>query len=170
MPAAELLGGPVEAVDVGNSPERLEPVSRSFHGRDIFAPVAAALAAGERLADVGDAIGVRDLHGLDLSSARLADGVLKAHVLRWDVFGNVILDARADQLAALGIALGGLVTLTHAGRTHAVRYASTFADVPPGELFIYEDAQQTLALAVNLGSAAELLRAVRDEEILLCPG
>jgi S-adenosyl-L-methionine hydrolase (adenosine-forming) len=169
MPAAEMLGGPVQAVDIGNSPERLQPVSRSFHGRDIFAPVAAALAAGERLADVGDAIEVQDLHGLDLPSARLADGVLEAHVLRWDVFGNVILDARADQLAALGASLGGLVTVTHTGRAHAARYASTFADVTPGELLIYEDAQQALALAVNLGSAAELLQAQRDGEVLLCP-
>jgi S-adenosylmethionine hydrolase len=169
MPAAELLGGPVEAVDIGNSPERLEPVSRSFHGRDIFAPVAAALAAGESLTAVGDAIDVQGLHGLELPSAHISEGVLTAHVLRWDVFGNVILDARAEQLAALGVSLGELVTVSHAGRAHAARYASTFADVPPGELLIYEDAQQALALAVNLGSAAELLQAKRGEEALVSP-
>ncbi len=54
MPAAERLGGVAEAVDIGDSPERLQPVSRTFHGRDIFAPVAAALAAGEPLAAVGE--------------------------------------------------------------------------------------------------------------------
>lgn len=46
MPAAARLAGVSEAVDIGASPERLEPVSRTFHGRDIFAPVAAALAGG----------------------------------------------------------------------------------------------------------------------------
>jgi S-adenosylmethionine hydrolase len=169
MPAAELFGGPVEAVDIGNSPERLEPVSSTFHGRDIFAPVAGALAAGALLAAVGDAMAVRELRGLDLPSARLADGILTAHVLRSDVFGNLILDAAAEQLAALSVSLGGLVTVTHAGRAHTARFAHTFADVPPGELLIYQDAQQTLALAVNLGSAAELLQAGRDDELLVRP-
>ena len=55
MLAAERLGGVVAAVDIGRSPERREPVSATFHGRDIFAPVAAALAAGEPLSSVGDA-------------------------------------------------------------------------------------------------------------------
>src|SRR5207245_2096708 len=52
--AAERFGGAVEAVDIGRSPWRLEPVSATFHGRDIFAPVAARLAAGESLAEAGD--------------------------------------------------------------------------------------------------------------------
>ena len=53
MLAAERLAGVVEAVDIGRSPERLQPVSATFHGRDIFAPVAAALAAGAPLAGLG---------------------------------------------------------------------------------------------------------------------
>ena len=52
--AAEAAGGVVEAVDIARSPFRLEPVSATFHGRDIFAPVAARLAAGAPLAEAGD--------------------------------------------------------------------------------------------------------------------
>ena len=52
--AARRFGGVVEAVDVARSPYRLEPVSATFHGRDIFAPVAAHLAAGAPLGSVGD--------------------------------------------------------------------------------------------------------------------
>src|SRR3954451_6530479 len=48
--AAEHFGGAIEAIDIGHSPHRLEPVSATFHGRDLFAPVAARLAAGEPLA------------------------------------------------------------------------------------------------------------------------
>jgi hypothetical protein len=169
MPAAELLGGAVEAVDIGGSPERLEPVSRTFHGRDIFAPVAGALAAGARLDAVGEPLAVDQLRRLELSSAHLGDGELRAHVLRFDNFGNVILDADAGQLAALGVGLGETLTVRHAGRFHAVRYASTFADVPVGELLGYEDAQRMLALAVNRGSAAELLRAQRGDELVVRP-
>jgi hypothetical protein len=169
MPAAELLGGAIEAVDIGHSPERLEPVSRTFHGRDIFAPVAGALAAGARLDAVGESLAVGQLRRLELASAHLGDGVLRAHVLRFDNFGNVILDAGAGQLAALGVGLGETMTVGHAGRVHTVRYASTFADVPVGELLGYEDAQRMLALAVNRGSAAELLQAERGDELVVRP-
>jgi S-adenosylmethionine hydrolase len=53
-PAAERFGGAVEAVDIARSPHRLEPVSATFHGRDLFAPVAAHLAAGAPLEGAGD--------------------------------------------------------------------------------------------------------------------
>src|SRR5262245_57806542 len=55
-PAIERFGGAVEAVDVARSPHRLEPTSATFHGRDLFAPVAAHLAAGAPLADAGQPI------------------------------------------------------------------------------------------------------------------
>ena len=169
MPAAELFGGAIEAVDIGGSPERLEPVSRSFHGRDIFAPVAGALAAGAVLGAVGEPLAVDELRRLKLASAQLGDGVLRPHVLRWDNFGNLILDADAEQLAALGVGLGETMTVSHAGRNHTARYGSTFADVPAGELLAYEDAQRMLALAVNRGSAAELLGAERGDELVVRP-
>jgi hypothetical protein len=169
MPAAERLGGVSAAVDVGASRERLEPVSRTFHGRDIFAPVAAALAAGAGLGDVGERLPVEDLRGLELPSARVLDGVLATHVLRADGFGNLVLDARAAELAAAGAVAGGLVSVDHRGRSHGARYGWTFADVAPGELLLYEDAQLMLALAVNRGSAAELLGAVLDDELLVRP-
>jgi S-adenosyl-L-methionine hydrolase (adenosine-forming) len=169
MPAAERLGGVVEAVEVSRSPERLEPVSRTFHGRDIFAPVAAALAAGEPLANIGDPLVVERLRRLELPVARLLDGRLTAHVLRADQFGNLILDASPAQIAQAGARLGGTLLVEVSGRVFPARYASTFADVPPGELLIYEDAMRMAAIAVNRGSAAEYLRVGRDEELLVRP-
>jgi len=131
MLAAERLGGVVQAVNIGRSPERLEPVSRTFHGRDIFAPVAAALAAGEPLAGVGEPVPVEELRPLILPTAHIHGEELATHVLRVDHFGNLILDASHEQLAAVGTRLGGALTVQGAGRTHAARYASTFATSPP---------------------------------------
>jgi S-adenosylmethionine hydrolase len=165
MPAAERLAGVAEAVDIGESPERLEPVSRTFHGRDIFAPVAAALAAGEPLASVGEPLAVSQLRRIGLPSAQIDGGVLTVHVLRGDTFGNLILDATNEQLLALGVAPGDVLTLSHAGAVRKVRYAATFAEVTPGELLIYEDATRMVALAVNRGSAAEMLGAGADDEL-----
>ena len=78
------------AVDVTRSPHRLEPVSATFHGRDVFAPVAAHLAAGAELADAGDAARARtSWSGWSCPSRATEDGALVAHVLVVDRFGNV---------------------------------------------------------------------------------
>lgn len=163
------FGGPIEAVDVGRSPYRLEPLSATFHGRDIFAPVAAALAGGAPLADVGEPMPVEDLRGLELPEAHLGPDGLLVHALTLDRFGNVILDAEHHQLSAADLRLGSTLSVRAAGREHPARYAGTFADVPPGGLLLYEDAQRMAALAVNRGSAAETLGVARDDALLLRP-
>src|SRR4051794_8691878 len=79
MAAAERFGGVVAAVEVSRSPWRLEPVSATFHGRDVFAPVAARLAAGEPLADAGDPLELDELVALRRTRARLeGDGTVVA--------------------------------------------------------------------------------------------
>src|SRR3954465_6481492 len=64
--AAERFGGVVEAVDVTRSPLRLEPGSATFNGRDLFAPVAAHLAAGAELADAGERLEPDELQRIEL--------------------------------------------------------------------------------------------------------
>jgi S-adenosyl-L-methionine hydrolase (adenosine-forming) len=165
--AVERLGGAREAIDIGGSAERLEPVSRTFHGRDIFAPVAAALAAGELLTNLGDPIAAAELRRLTLPRAEVRAGALTAHVLRADIFGNLILDASREELAAAGLPVGSALSVQAGEQIHAARYRSTFAEVPPGELLLYEDASQTTALAVNCGSAADRLGIGRDAELVV---
>ena len=69
--ATERLGGAVEAVDLSSSPHRLEPVTSTFHGRDLFAPVAARLATGTTLSGAGEAIDPASLIRLELPEPRL---------------------------------------------------------------------------------------------------
>ena len=157
MVAAERLGGAVEAVEITRSRERLEPLSATFHGRDIFAPVAAALAAGGPLPAVGEPLSVDELEHLELPVARVADGVLRAHVMRVDQFGNLTLDASAAQIAQAGVRLGASISVEVGGRAFGARYARTFADVPADQMLLYIDATRMAALAVNRGSAAEHL-------------
>jgi S-adenosylmethionine hydrolase len=159
--AAQRFGGIAEVVDVARSPHRLEPVSATFHGRDLFAPVAAHLAAGAELADAGDPIDPDEIVRLDMPLAFLEEGELYAHAVGFDRFGNIMLDVEHAELTGSGFRLGHGVEVN--GR-HGV-YATTFADVPVGELILYEDAYRTLALAVNRGSARELLGVARDDEL-----
>lgn len=165
MAAAGAFGGAVEAVDIGRSPHRLEPLAATFHGRDIFAPVAAHLAAGAPLAAAGDPLGVDELVPLELPAPAIAEGRIEAHALAVDGFGNVQLDVSHEQLAGSGIRMGRAVLV---GGERA-QYGRTFADVPAGELLLYEDAYRTLAVAVNRGSAAERLGLHADDAVVIEP-
>jgi S-adenosylmethionine hydrolase len=166
-PAARALGGVVEAVDIGASIEALSPTSATFHGRDIFAPVAAALACGTALAEVGQAVSVESLVEIQFPSAALVDGTLRASVVSIDAFGNVALDATASQLRALGVELGGRVAVQWADGEALALHVRAFADVGIGQLLVYLDARGMVALAVNGSSAARTLRLERGEQLTL---
>jgi S-adenosylmethionine hydrolase len=168
--AAEELGGVVEAVDISDSPECLRPISATFHGRDVFAPVAAALAGGAKLAEVGDPVEPATLTGLALPRSRRDGETLIAHVLTTDVYGNVALDASLEDVIALGVHAGAALAVTGPRAAARAAIARTFGDVPDGALLAYRDARGSLALAVNGGSAAALLDLGRDDELALRAG
>jgi S-adenosyl-L-methionine hydrolase (adenosine-forming) len=169
MPAAEWFGGVTEAIEVSGSPHRLRPVSATFHGRDLFAPVAAALAAGASFRDAGRPIEASELVTLQLPEAQVEGNHIVAHAVVVDRFGNVSLDATHEQLSEAGLRLGRKVVVDIEGEEHDAQYATTFADVAPGQLLLYEDAYRTLALAVNRGSAAQRMAVARDDELRLRP-
>jgi S-adenosylmethionine hydrolase len=167
--AWERCGGVELAVDISRSPHRLEPVSATFHGRDIFAPVAAHLARGAELADAGDPLDPDELTTVELPAPRLEDGALVAHALVIDRFGNAGLDVNHDDMAGTGLTLGGTVEIEAGGERYLAKYAQTFADVRRGELIVYEDAYRTLAVAINRGDAAGTLGLQPDAEVRLRP-
>ena len=167
--AWERCGGVEAAVDVTRSPHRLEPVSATFHGRDLFAPVAAHLAAGAQLAEAGEPLDPDALATVELPRPRVEGSAVVAHALVVDRFGNVGLNVGHDELAGTGITLGGSVELEVRGERRVATYAQTFADVEPGQLLVYEDAYRTLAVAVNRGDAAGMLGVEPDSELRIHP-
>ncbi|MFN2617189.1 MAG: S-adenosyl-l-methionine hydroxide adenosyltransferase family protein [Thermoleophilaceae bacterium] len=167
--AWERCGGIDLAVDVTRSPHRLEPVSATFHGRDLFSPVAAQLAAGAELADAGDPLEPESLARVELPEPRRDGDALVAHVLIVDRFGNAGLNVGHGDLAGSGMTLGGTVELELAGERYLATYAQTFADVKPGELLVYEDAYRNLAVAINRGDAGSALGLRPDAELRLRP-
>lgn len=159
------FGGVAEAVDVSRSPHRLEPLSATFHGRDVFAPVGAALAAGAPFADAGQPLDPAELTALALPEPRRDGETLVAHALTIDGYGNVALNVGHPEAMAAEMRLGTPIEVN--GRAATV--VQTFADVPAGELLLYEDAWRSLALAVNRGDAASLLGLKPDDEVRLSP-
>ena len=173
MPAAAVLGGALEARSLENRELLLARTSSTFHGRDIFAPVAGHLAAGTAFEDLGPAIDPADLVALDFPRPRVADGALETSVLFVDSFGNVRLAGLpADLEAAVGRLDHGrpLRVEVSAGpeapaSLSIIPWARTFGEQPVGELLVYENSFGGLAIAVNQGSAAARL-AVEPERLV----
>jgi S-adenosylmethionine hydrolase len=167
LPAAEGFGGVAEAHELANAEYSLQPVSRTFHGRDLFSPAAAHLAAGVALEELGPPIDPDALVRLDVPQPEVGQNRIRVVVLVVDRFGNVSLNLRREHLGDAEIAAGTRVELLcHGDRFYAVS-ARTFADAPRGSLILYEDAYGSLALAVSRGSAADLLRVEEGSEIVL---
>ena len=88
-----------------------------------------------------------------------------AHAIAFDRFGNVMLDVEHTELEGSGLRLGHKVL----ANDREAFYAVTFADVAPGELLLYQDAYRALSLAVNRGSARDVLGLEVDDEVRLRP-
>jgi S-adenosyl-L-methionine hydrolase (adenosine-forming) len=167
--ATERLGGAVEAVDLSGSPHRLEPVTSTFHGRDLFAPVAAHLALGASLAEAGEPVEPTTLTGVELPEPRIYPDRIVAHVVYVDGFGNVALNLSHEQLASTFLRLGERVAVDAGAGRVTVPFGRTFSDVGPGQGIMYEDSSRSVALAVNRDSAADLLELAPDDEVMLSP-
>jgi S-adenosylmethionine hydrolase len=153
--AADACGGAVQAVAIENEAYMLHPVSRTFHGRDVFAPATAHLAAGVELAELGRALDPAALTRRADPEHTVAGSLLTAIVQGIDRYGNIQLAVSPDELNGL-FKPGSLAEVWTEDDRYYVRCAETFADVDPGELVMYEDSSGLLAIAINSGNAAEL--------------
>jgi S-adenosyl-L-methionine hydrolase (adenosine-forming) len=159
--AWEALGGAAAAAEITSVAVVLRPVSRTFHGRDVFAPAAAHLAAGVPLHDLGPELPPEDLHVLELPGPMVAAGAIGARVTGIDGFGNVQLNVGPTDLESADI--GPVLTV----RGRPAPRVGIFADVPPGTLAAIIDSQGQLALVVNQGSAADSLGLTVGKTVVL---
>jgi S-adenosyl-L-methionine hydrolase (adenosine-forming) len=166
VPAAAALGGTVAAYQLDDPAYWLPPISATFHGRDVFAPVAAHLCTGVEPSALGPELPLDSLVQLPAPAVTVGVGRVAADVRTVDAFGNVQLAATADDLAAAGISVGDRAFVHIGPAARPALVATTFGDVGPGELIVYLDAAGYAAVAVNGGSAATTLD-VRDTDSVL---
>jgi S-adenosyl-L-methionine hydrolase (adenosine-forming) len=171
IPAAEKFGGIAEAHELANPQYALESVSRTFHGRDLFAPAAAHLSLGVELAELGPPIASDALARLDVPEAEVGTARIRSTVLGIDRFGNVQLNVDRSHSDAAGIAPGTRVELQVGPERYYAVAARTFADARQGDLILYEDSYRNLSVAINGGNAAAVLgvKPGRDLRIHLEP-
>jgi S-adenosyl-L-methionine hydrolase (adenosine-forming) len=152
--AAEELGGISAAFEITDPAVMLQPMSTTFHGRDLFSPAAAHLAAGRDPASVGSRIEPDSLVRLPDPVLRVDGQEVTAESLLTDRFGNIQTSIDGDLLSRLGIVPGAKLKITVGDAVRIVPYCETFGDVGPGELLGHIDSTGLVALAVNLGDAA----------------
>jgi hypothetical protein len=172
--AAARLGGAVEARAITDPAWHLPAVTSSFHGRDIFAPVAAHIARGIPFDTFGPPVALDELVQLRVPGAEVRAGELATAVVYVDAFGNVKLAGGPAELReALGdLADGTLLTATFpdaegAERTESIPWQDTFGRVPVGALLLYEDSLGRLCIAENQGSAGRRLALSDDRPVSL---
>ena len=165
VPVAGRLGGVAEGWELAEAAYRLEPVSYTFHGRDIFAPAAAHLARGLDPARLGPPIDPQTLVRLDLPEPVAGSDLLRAHVLIVDRFGNVKLNLVREHLEQAGLMPGTQVELELELERYYGVVVRTFGEATPGDIVVYEDAYWNVAVAINGGNAAEMLSLRHGQEV-----
>ena len=168
FPAVETLGGIEAAVHLTDERYYLHPVSSTFHGRDIFSPAAAHLAAGVDLAELGETVDPASLVRLE-SPATARNNVrhtLETRVLDVDRYGNVRLAIPQD---APGLQYGTCFRVRTSETAVEACYVETFGASKLGDLLLVPDSHRRLSISINQGNAARALALKAGDHVLLTP-
>jgi S-adenosylmethionine hydrolase len=166
VPAAESLGGIPGACALTAERFHLRPVSSTFHGRDVFAPVAAHLASGVGLSDLGKPVDPSSLIRFRPASVRDEGAGLVTRIISVDRFGNARLSIMQEES---GLGYGDALKVDAGDGGMLVRYVETFGSANAGELVLVPDSHWRLSLAINKGSAAQALALEVGGKVRLIP-
>ncbi len=143
-------------IEVTNDKFFMKPVSNTFHGRDIFAPIAAYVSLGIDPSVFGEKISVNDIVKLELEIKELTSNRICGKVLYIDKFGNVVLNLRFKEYnlskyyGKAKIIINGLN-----GKIELVaKVGKSFGDVQPGRPVVYVNSFNFVELGINKGNAA----------------
>src|SRR5436190_5250883 len=150
------------AVQATNERFFRHPISNTFHGRDIFAPVAAALSMGRELHEFGPF--VEDIVCRDsLNPTKIDDQIIQGRVVHIDRFGNCVTNLTKEMLRSAGSATAWRIAV---GTQEINSFHAFFADASDGEVFCTSGSAGFLEISVRNASAAKLLRVERGQPVI----
>lgn len=161
--AWEALEGAGAAFEITSEEIIHSPVSSVFHGRDVFAPAAAHLAAGVPAEDVGPALDPESLVRITLPEPEVDDGVIRCQALDVDRFGNVRLNVRPTHLEAAGLADEPVVLVGSPAASATARGVSTYSRVGLEEYGLIVDPWGWVTVSRFEASAGEGLMVGRND-------
>ncbi len=169
-PAVAMLGGARRVISLTNVEHHLPAPGPTFAGRDVLAPVAAALATGTPIETLGEPVDPAGLVPGLLGLPTVADsGAVEAEVWWIDRFGNAQLNVGPEELVALGAAPGGVVEVRMGGRAKSARWVGTYADAKASELVLVVDSYGLCSLALDRASAAAEFGLAEGGAVTLIP-
>jgi S-adenosylmethionine hydrolase len=167
-PAVQMVGGAERIVSLEDPRFQLPRDGVTFDGRDIFAPAAALLAAGEtELNDLGPAIDMSSAVPLMLPLVENEEGVLRGEALWVDGFGNVQTNITPQDLAAAGLDPDAPIKVEVGASAYVLTWKASYGDVEPGEALIHIDSYGQIAIAVREGRADEDLNLGEGTSVVL---
>jgi S-adenosyl-L-methionine hydrolase (adenosine-forming) len=165
-PAVAMAGGATRAFELSNTDLHLHAPGATFAGRDIFAPVAARLAAGMPIEECGAPIDPNTLLPGVLPLSRLEDNMLFAEVLWVDHFGNAQLNVDPEELVPFGdvvsIRFGGVD-----GRARSARLARAYGELRTGEIGLVIDSYGLISVSLDRASAAKELGLAESMSVVI---
>ncbi len=139
--------------------------SYTFHGRDIFAPVSAHISKGVPLKNLGPHfLSYATLH---YRKFRIKNGKAYGEIAYYDGFGNLETNIPSIALREIGKEIDDIVKIRIGRKVYEAPYVRAFGEVKVGDLLVHEDSSTYLEIAVNQGSAKEVLKAPQGEEIVI---
>jgi S-adenosylmethionine hydrolase len=159
------LGGVTMAVEIDAAAVGSTKVSAVFHGRDLFAPAAAHIAAGMPLEKLGRPIDPSLLAVLELEDAESSPGRIHGAVSDVDRFGNIRLTARPSDLDRAGFAIGSMVEVATTATSIRARRIVAYSDVRPGEYGMLVDAWDWVSIIRYEASAAAGMGITRGDPV-----
>lgn len=168
-PAVAMVGGASSVVALEDERFRLPSMGgATFDGRDVFAPAAAVLAAGQAsLSDLGPTLANDSLTPLLLPLVEPEGDGIRGEVWWLDQFGNCQTNVSAEDLAGLGFTPGADVVVQVGATEHELPWLVAYGDVEPGQPLLHIDSYGLLAIAVREGSAAERLNLAEGHPVVL---
>lgn len=133
-------------------------ISKDFHGRDIFSPVAAHIASGVPVSEVGPELDPKDLVMLPIKNSKVENKTAIGYVVYINQYGNIIVNISQDNFDALGIKLGDDVDVKIGDKTQRIKVGTTYGDVPEGDWVCFIGCNNVLEIAINWGNANEFFQ------------
>jgi len=146
--------------------EMLGRISTTFHGRDVFAPVAALISLGAKLGDIGRPVKPEEIITLPVELPRIEGNVMRAKVIYIDPFGNIILNVPSSIVFDV-MKHGGLFQVRIRGSVIKVPLVETYGKVRAGSPLLLINSFDLLELAINQGNAAHKYNVKIGDEVLI---
>ena len=161
IPAAQVLGHYI-VYEIQNTRFMLKLVSNTFHGRDIFTPVAAHILNGVLFEEIGPV--VNDYVKIDFEGFKITNNTAIGKIVYIDGFGNIITNIEGDRLQQV-LEYGKKIMLFINGKQQEIPFVKTYGSVKPGEILATVGSHRYLEISVNQGNAALKLDVKPDDEV-----